>query len=81
MGGDECGEDKVRVLLIVYALCGIRFAGFLWRSVLAVELQKTGLEPMLTDPNVWIGVAMMTYGYKYYEMILFNVDYIIIIYH
>ena len=35
VGGDECGEDKYRVIIIFHALYGLRSAGFLWGSSLA----------------------------------------------
>ena len=35
----------------------------------------------MTDLNVWISAEMRLDGYKYYEILLVNVDNIIIIYH
>ena len=37
VSGDESREDKVRVILIVRALYGLKYAGLLWRSALALE--------------------------------------------
>ena len=81
VGGDECGEDKVSVLNIDHALHGIKYAGYSWRSVLAVVLQEIGLDPTTIDPNFWIRAAMRLYGYEYYKMIHVYVDDIMIVYY
>ena len=48
--GNEYREDKCRVLLIIHALYGLRYADVLWRSVLAAAFQEIGLDPTLANP-------------------------------
>ena len=81
VGGDECGKDKGRVLLIVSALYGLKSAGFWWISSLVTALQEIGLKPIMAGSNVWIRAEMSTDGYKYDEMLLDYVDDIMIVSH
>ena len=38
IGGDKYREDKGRILIIVLALYGLKYAGLFWRSALAAAL-------------------------------------------
>ena len=44
-------------------------------------MQKIGLNPMMSDPNICIREEMRPDGYNYYEMLLVYVDGIMIISH
>ena len=81
VGGDECGQDKGRAIIIVRALYGLRSAGLSWRSALAAAFREIVLEPLTTDPNIYIRAEMSRDEYKYCEMLLVYVDYIMIVYH
>ena len=52
VGGNEYGEDKGLVLLIVRNLYGIKYADFSLRSASAEALREIGLKPKMEDPNV-----------------------------
>ena len=62
VGGDACGEDKGRVILIVRALYGNKYSGFLCISSLTAELRVIVLKPTMEDPNVCISETMRPYG-------------------
>ena len=79
IGGNECGEDKGRVLLIFRALYCLKYSGFLCRSDLAAALRGIWLNPTVADPNVWIREAMRLDGWDYCELLLVYVDYIMIV--
>ena len=59
----------------------LKSAGFLWRLSLAALLREIGLNPIMADPKVWIRAAISLDGYKYNEMLLVYVNYIMIISH
>ena len=51
-GGTECGEDKGKVLIVLRALYGIKYAGSSWRAAFAQILKKLDLVSTLADPDV-----------------------------
>ena len=53
-GGIKCGEDKVKVLVVVRDLYGLKSAGSAWRAALAEELVQLGFKSTRADPDVWI---------------------------
>ena len=53
-GGNECGEDKGKVLIVVRALYSIKSAGSSWRSELAQVLKGLDFVSKLAYPDVWI---------------------------
>ena len=70
----ECGEDKVKVLIFVRALYGLKSAGLSWRAALAQVLKDLDFVSMLADPDVWIREAVRKDGFKYYEILFVYVD-------
>ena len=71
---NECMEEKGRVMIIVRALYGLKFSGFLWRSDLVAALREIESNPTMADPKFWIMVAMRPDGYEYYEILLVCFD-------
>ena len=53
-GGTECGEDKGKVLIVVRALYGLKYAELSWHTALAQELKDFDFVSTLADPYVWI---------------------------
>ena len=80
-GGIECGEDKGKVLVVVRALYGLKFAGSAWRAALAEALVQLGFKSIRADPDVRIRAAVCLDGGKYYEMIFVYVDDILALSH
>jgi Reverse transcriptase (RNA-dependent DNA polymerase) len=73
-GGIECGEDQGKVLVLVHALYGLKSAGASWRAALAKVLDDLGFKSTKANPDIWICPAECPDGFKYYEMLLVNVD-------
>ena len=67
-GGTKCGEDKGKVLIIVRALYGIKYARSSWRAELAQVLKDLDFVSTLSDSDIWIREAVREDGFKYYEM-------------
>ena len=63
-GGTECGEDKGKVLIVVRALYGLKYAGSSWRAALAQVLKDLDFVSTLADPDVWIREAVREDGFK-----------------
>ena len=80
-GGTECGEDKVKLLIVVRALYGLKSAGSSWHASLAQVLKDLDFVSMLADLDVWIREAVRGDGFKYYEMLFVYVDYILAVLH
>ena len=78
IGDNKCAEDKGCVIPFVHNFYGLKYAGFLLRSALAVAFQEIGLKPMVVDPNVWIRATTSPDVYEYYEMLPVYVDDIMI---
>ena len=53
-GGTKCGEYKGKVLIVVRALYGLKYAGSSWRAALAQVLNYLDFVSMLADLEVWI---------------------------
>ena len=57
-GGQECGEEQGKVLVIMQALYGLKSVGSSWRSSLAEALWNLKFESTRADPDVWIHLAV-----------------------
>ena len=80
-GSIECGEDKVKVLVVVQALYGLQSAGVACRAALAESLVQFGFKSTRADPYVWIRAAVFLDGGKYYEILFVYVDDILALSH
>ena len=80
-GGEECGEGKGKVLIVVRALYGLKSASSSWRSTLANLLSDLGYTSTKADPDVWIRPAVRPDGFEYYEMLFVYVDDILSVSH
>ena len=54
IAGPEFGELEGHLLLIVRALCGLKFSGVSWHTRLAQVLTDMGFFPCRMDPDVWM---------------------------
>ena len=63
-GGTECGEDKGKVLIVVRALYGLKYAGLSWRAALAQVLKYLDFVSTLAELDVWIREAVCEDGFK-----------------
>ena len=61
-------------MIVVRALYGLRSSGAAFRALLAEVLDILGYVPSKADPDVYLGPAIKSDGFKYYEYILCYVD-------
>ena len=73
-GGQECGEDHSKVLILAGALHGLKIMGASWRAMLAEVLEDLAFESVKADPDVWIRLAVQDDDFEHCEMILVCVD-------
>ena len=81
LGGDEAGEDKGKILVIVRALYGLKSSGASWRATLAQTLSDMGFKSSVADPDVWRRESKKEDGTEYYELLLVYVDDILLVSH
>ena len=72
--GPEFGSDEGSVMIIADALYGLKSSVEAFRSLLANRLYEIGYKPTKGDPDVWIRPAVKGDGFKYYDMVLVNLD-------
>ena len=71
----EFGVENIgRTALIHCALYGGKAAGRDFRNHLRSCMEFLNFKSCLTDPNVWMRLAIKSNGYTYYEYILLYVD-------
>jgi hypothetical protein len=80
-GGLKCASDNGKVCVVVCALYSLKLAEASWHAMLAQALHDIVFFYTLADPDVWIQPAADEDGYKYYEMLLVNVDDVMAISH
>jgi hypothetical protein len=75
ISGDEFGEEKGKMALIVRALYCLKSSGASWRAHIAHTLSDMGFVPSRGDPDVWMRQAYIhTTKASYWEYILVCVD-------
>ena len=72
--GEEFGEDKGKVGVIVRALYGTKSAGAAFRNHLADCMLNMGYDSCKADPDVWLKECVRPDGTRYYGYILLYVD-------
>ena len=80
-GGIKCIEDKDKVLVVVWALYGLKSSGLVWRTSLAEALVQLGFKLTREDPDVWIQAVVLIDDGNYYEMLFKYVDDILVLSH
>ena len=65
IAGQEFGEYAGRIVIIVWALYGLKSAGASWRSHLASMLRDMGFQSCMANPDVWLCLAVKKDGEKY----------------
>jgi hypothetical protein len=75
IAGDEFGDDKGKMALIVRALYGLKSSGASWRAHIAHTLSNMKFAPSRGDSDVWMRVDFNpTTKASYWEYLLVYVD-------
>jgi hypothetical protein len=72
--GEEFGNAKGRLVIIVRALYGLKSSGAAFRSKLAQDLREMGFKSSMGDPDVWMKARSKPNGEAYWEYLLVYVD-------
>ena len=75
--GQEFGDDKGILALIVRALYGLKGSGVAWHDHFAKSLTNIGFRPSQADYDVWLRLSTKDSGEKYYKYVMVYVDDII----
>ena len=81
ISGPEFGSNAGNLMIVVRALCGLKYIGSAFRALLAETLYDIGYTPSKADPDVWLQPAAKPDVFEYYEMILCYVDDVLSILH
>ena len=77
--GPEFGNRDEKVLILRQALYGLKFYGAAFQAFIEDKSDDTGFKSSIADPDVLRRPATNLTRKKYYEYILFCVDYLIFI--
>jgi len=81
VAGEEFGDAKGQIVVIVRALYGLKSSGAAFRSKLAQDLRELGYKSSYGDADVWMKGRSKPNGEDYYEYLLVYVDDILCISH
>ena len=81
VAGTEFGSEKVKVMLVVRALYGLKSSGAAWRQFFAQTLRDIGFVSSEADPDVWIKAETKPDGTEYYAYVLVYVKFVIHLHH
>jgi hypothetical protein len=73
-GGEETGQHKDKMIVIVHALYGLKSPSVHWREHMVQTLCNAGFAACKADPDLWLRPAMKPDGTEFYEYILYCVD-------
>jgi len=79
--GEEFGESRGHVVIVVRALYGLKSSGAAFRAKLAQDLREMGFKSSLADPDVRLRARSESNGETYWEYLLVYVDDILCISH
>ena len=74
MASPEHREKKGKVMVVVWALYGLKSSGASWRAMSADTLLAMNFISTQVDPDVYQRKSRKTYGEEYYEILLVYVD-------
>jgi len=79
IAGDEFGDDKGRIIIVVRALYGLKSSGAAFRSKLLADLREMGYRSSKSDADVYMKPRSTPSGESYWEYVLCYVDDILVI--
>ena len=73
--GPEFGDDVGKKAIIVWALYGLKLAGYSFGNHISDCMRLFGYEPCREEPHLWFKVQVCPDdGFEYYEYVLLYVD-------
>jgi Reverse transcriptase (RNA-dependent DNA polymerase) len=68
------GEDKGKVMVVTWALYGLKSSRFAWHQMMSQTLRELEFVPSIADTDVWRQPTFKENGDKIYEYIVVYVD-------
>ena len=74
VAGTKFVSEKVKVMLVVRAIYGLKSSGAAWRQMFAQTLRDLAYVSSKADPDVWLKSKTKPDGTEYYAYVLVYVD-------